>query len=274
MATKKNTPADAPDIIVNDPTEETSLDDPGTGRVDNSTTPAQERVNEQIAELREAGEEDAAAEGSLPGDAVLEPIPPSPIEEDPPSAEFEVVPLDPLDSEEAWKEKNRVPSGEAQQPTRYGTVHQPQSADQRAAIYADAGGQAVTRNPDGTLTRGIGPNAVIIEPADAPPPVNPLSTQSEQQRRVLYEDLINSEAEAFAADARRQFLNARLGGHDIEITVTERERSTEELLGDQDDPRDENTHEDLEYTESPIPEVEPGSEDRDPNEEAGIVPKS
>ena len=52
-----------------------------------------------------------------------------------------------------------------------------------------------------------------------PAPVTPSSSASAVQRRVLYENVVNEEAAAFARDAQAAYTEAKLAGKGIRIVV-------------------------------------------------------
>jgi hypothetical protein len=54
---------------------------------------------------------------------------------------------------------------------------------------------------------------------NAPPPITPSSHPDAAQDRVLYENWVNSEAEAIANDARTRAIDALLAGGTVEIVV-------------------------------------------------------
>lgn len=160
--------------------------------------------------------------------ATLTAIPDDPAPVDDPEVEYEVHTLDPLDSEEAWKEKEVVSvgvdaasagsvkrSGATQVPTREDELQDPIEAAELANASAV---RTVSENPmTGDLVEGVVPDGVVQEPAVGPPPIHANSTQDQHDLRVAYEDFINHNAEAFAAEAKARFIDAALKGEDVHV---------------------------------------------------------
>lgn len=185
--------------------------------------PARQAVKEQIHDLKHNVGDDEVL-----GEATLNPASPDPEpEQRVPDAVFDVTPLDPLDSEEAWKEKEKVATGvedKGQGDIRDGSSFRPTPIPQdpiaAQQMANNAGTIPTSELPDGSIAHGYAPNGVVIEPANAPAPVNPQSDAQTHQQRVMYEEFINKEAEAFVESARIAFIEAKLGGADVELTIT------------------------------------------------------
>ena len=67
----------------------------------------------------------------------------------------------------------------------------------------------------------VGEAVESVAPTDTgtPPPITPSSHPDIAQDRVLYENWVNSEAEAIANDARTRAVEALLAGGTVEIVV-------------------------------------------------------
>ena len=69
-------------------------------------------------------------------------------------------------------------------------------------------------------TVGEAVESVLTPDPNAPPaPITPSSTPDAAQDRALYENWVNSEAEAIANDARTRAVEALLAGGTVEIVV-------------------------------------------------------
>lgn len=194
-------------------------------------TPPEAQHEEMVDELRDDVDEEG--EGEVLGEATLEPIPPpSQPETRVPDASFDVAPLSPEDSEEAWKEKEKVATGvpapDGQDDDGTSSSSSPrQDPIEAAGLHLDSATRTVSENPDGTLAYGLGPNATVISPDEVPAPINPASSADAAKKRTIYENLINQEAAAFARGAEAAYIEAKLAGQEIRI-----------VIGDQDTPDD------------------------------------
>lgn len=254
--------------------------------------PAYGEVKDQLGDLRTEGidaaggkEDEGKGDEDVPGTGVLVPIAPELEEKPQPEVTYDVAPLEPLDSSEAWKEQTRVPTGDADSgaDTKRGhragedskadphatpdpdefASHPGASIEENAKRY-----QTVSTRPDGTPTAGIGPNSVVQIPDDVPAPINPLSDSASHQDRVLYENWVNGEAENFANEARTRFINAAIAGKSLSIT------------GDEDDGTGQEQADVLGVDDPETTGTDTGDRDRDeqtinedPNVNAGLTPK-
>lgn len=227
MATKKKA-----DYSANDGTDKVEVDvvDTGHDAPDRPTgtphdhnaagpdSPAHEHVKDQLGDMREDVGKDEVLSQAVLTPVDMEPSPP----ERAPDVTYEAEPLNPLDSEEAWKEQELVATGvEAGKgkPADGGPVL-PAQAAQTAIDHAELANASANRpvsDIDGRLTEGISVNSVIVTPDNAPPPINPLTDTDSAQKRIHYENLVNSEAETFGQVARNAYIDAALAGKKVKI---------------------------------------------------------